>query len=185
MNTIIVPGYGDGQNYIDRITQHWPEKYGLNPQVIPFGTNDLTSDYEEKWTAFETKLRDFGKTAIIGISFGVTIALRAMQDYPDLVSSAVCISGPHDIRDVDQPTIKRKYPLLNESLRAFSIDNLPVEKVMTIRPRYDSVIDPDKVAIRDATNLRVPIAGHATGIAWALKFKAGDIAKFIKDTTQG
>ncbi len=179
MNVLIVPGYGDRYDYIEKATEHWSEKYGIEPEIYVFGTKP-EDEYAPNWLAFEAKLQQMGNTAIIGASFGVTIALRALQDHPDIVSCAVGISGPHDLKDMDQKTVDKKYQLLNESLPAFSVDKLPLDKVMTLRPIYDGVIEPKKVFIKDATNKRMLTIGHPLGIFWAFKFNGRAITDFIK-----
>ncbi len=182
MNLLIVPGYGDSRDYIDRLTRRWPVRFGIQPKVLPFGTPGSAESYDSKWQAFEAELKKFDQTAVIGISFGASIALRALQDYPSIVSGVVIISGPHSLKDMDRAVVDRKYPLLNGSLPAFSVEKLPKDKIMTIRPLRDGVIAPSKVFIPGATNERIPVMGHAFGIAWALKFKAAKIAEFIKKT---
>ncbi len=185
--TLIVPGYNDTHDYIDEATKNWPARYGLEAYVQPFGTKEPDEDYDANWNIFEKTLRQFGPAAIIGISFGASIALRALQDHPELVSSVICIAGPHDLRQMDQTVIDDKYPLLNKALPAIKVDKLPTGRIMTLRPIYDQVISPRKVTIEGATNRRMltPVPGHAAGIWWALHFHAKDMAKFIKSHQMG
>lgn len=183
MNVVIVPGYGDRTDYIERITAHWPEKYGLEPHIHPFGTTGSEETYDSHWHDFENVLEELGQTAIIGVSFGVGIAARAIQDYPDIVNRIVGISGPHRLQDLNPKTVDNKYPILKKSLTTFDTNTLPVEKIMTFRPLFDNVIAPRKVIIPGAMNYRVPAIGHGPGIFAALAFRTRTIAKFVHEDT--
>ncbi len=179
MNVTIVAGYGDQTGYIERVTNDWPERYDLLPHIYAFGTNDPPETYKEHWEEFVDVLREIGRTAVIGISFGVSIAARAVLNYPDIATKAIFISGPHLLSDLNPRTVETKYPMLGKSLSAFDPNALPTERIMTIRPLWDSVIKPSKVMLPGAKNERVVAFGHGLGIYTALAFRAGAIANFI------
>lgn len=190
MNVVIVPGYGDGTDYIKKLTSKWPDKYGIDPLIYPFGTVDESGElappenYDDRWQAFEKVIQPLGPTAVIGISFGVGIAARALQDHPEIVTKSVFISGPHKLSDLKMHVVNSSYKMLNKSLPAFDPNTLPVEKIMTIRPWADNVIPPNIVAIDGATNLRVPgipLVGHGAGIAAAFLFRSKAMTDFIKN----
>lgn len=179
MNVIIVPGYGDQAGYIEKLTKNWPKRFGLEPHIHPFGTIDPAETYDRHWQEFSEVLESLGKAAVVGISFGASIAARALQDYPKQVNRAVFISGPHRLSDLNPDTVNNKYPMLNKSLPAFNVDALPASKIMTTRPLSDGVIAPKNVVIENATNLRVPVVGHGAGIAAALLLRSKAMSDFL------
>lgn len=180
-DVVIVAAYHDRTDHIEYFTANWEQRFGLRPHAYAFGTNDGPETYDEHWNDFENFIGGMGDIAIIGTSFGVTIGDRAIIEHPDKVKKMVAIAGPHRFSDLNPETIDSKYPMLRQSLSAYDADDLPVEKIMTLRPFKDSVINPNVVKLEGAANARIPMSGHALGIVTALAFQSRKIARFIKE----
>ena len=176
---VIVAGYGDRTDYIEHLTARWPQKYDLEPHVYAFGTLEAPETYEDRWQEFEDKINVIGQTAVIGVSFGFSIAARAMLEHPEQVDRIVSIAGPHDLSAVNQETLDKKYPMLNRSLSAFNDSLLPVDRVMTLSPLIDPTVSPANVIIQGAKNHKVPMFGHGPGIVAAFLLREKTIASFI------
>lgn len=184
MNAIIVPGYGDRHDYIEYATKNWQQRYGVDPEVYVFGWSDELGSYEEKWQNFEEKLHNNAPTAIIGISAGFSVALRGLVQYPELVTAAVSICGPHDAKDLSRETLHNKYPLLEQAFDSFSSDDLPLDKIMTLRPLFDEVVSVNAVNINGASNERMATVFHAPSIVWGVAGRGKTITEFIKSTVK-
>lgn len=177
MNVTIIAGYGDATGYIKKLTAAWPRKYGLRPDVKAFGTLDHADQYDANW---QKLLKDLKPGPVIGISFGASIAARLLLEHPNKFPKAVFISGPHDLNDLRPEVVRDKYPMIGRSLAAIDPSKLPANKIMTISPLTDGVINPKLVRIEGSQNARVPVVSHAVGIAAALKLKGRAIAKFLE-----
>lgn len=180
MKTVfIIPGYGDNTGYIKRLTRHWPKKYGLKPYIYAFGSKDRPEQYQRNWQRFIETLKEVEPEVVIGISFGFSIACRSIIDYPKIVKKIVSIAGPSDLAKLNPETIRNSYPMLGKSLSAFNPKDLPVERILTLRPLIDTVVYPKNVVVSGAINKRIPMISHAGGIGAAFIFRAGTIARFI------
>ncbi len=140
MKTIIIPGYGDHRGYIDRATRNWGQNYGLQTDVHVFGWYGEADNYEENWRRFDEKLQQLGDVAIIGISAGASVGLRALQTYPDNIKKVITVCGLVDTKLMDPMKLHSKYPVLERSLESFSSEGLPPGRIMTMRPLYDEVV---------------------------------------------
>ncbi len=179
MKVIIIPGYGDRRDYIDSAARHWSKRYKLEPDIFVFNWSDDPSTYPAKWSKLENIIQSSEKLALVGISAGASVALRALQDFPGKVSSVVSICGPARLEDLNPITVKTKYPLLGRSLSEVSIKRLPAQKILTLRPLFDKTVSPASVVIDGATNIRMFTAGHGYSIVWALFARNRSITKFI------
>ncbi len=182
---LIIPGYGDRQDYIEFITRKWPKRYGLNPTLFSFHTANASSKnaediYSRNWYMFSKLVRQVGKVSVIGLSFGVSIADRSLIELPE-VNNIVCIGGPHRLEDMNLHTVKTKYPMLEHSLSGFQVDDLPTERIMTITPFTDGTVNPEVAQLEGAKNLKVPVFGHPVGLAAGLFLRASNIAEFINN----
>jgi len=175
MNILIVPGYGDRTDYICKLTSSWGRQ-NHHVRVHPFGTVNGRS-YEENWQTFQNLIEP--DTGIVGISFGATIALRALQDHPDKVRKVAVVSGPHGFDGLSQQTIDTTYPMLNASLGALTVDSIDTTRVRTYAPPIDGVINPTHVPIDGAEHRRVLAAGHSLGIVMAFLQHGREMHDFI------
>ena len=180
MKVLIVPGYGDVDSYIKRLTKRWPKRYGLDIYIHPFGSTDPPEKYNDNWRRFVEVLKRERPEAIIGISFGFSIAARAMIEYPDQVKRVVSICGPHDLQDMNPKTIRTKYPMLGKSLAALNPKDLQPDRILTLRSWYDEVLRDAKVAVPGAKNRHIPMVEHAASIVVSLAVQGRLIAKFLK-----
>lgn len=176
MNTIIVPGYGDTTWYINLATKVTPGWRKLKPRVHVFGWNGMADTYDAKWEAFDDQLNRMGETAIIGISAGASVALRALAEHPDKVKKVITICGPAS----DENLNLTKYPLLEVSLGNLALSTISADRVMTMRPIFDDVVDIEAMAIEGAQDFSLPTNGHARSIAQAMFTQGNVMAEWIQ-----
>lgn len=179
MNVIVVPGYGDRSDYLETATKKWQKRYGLNPEIVVFGWSGEASSFDQKWEQFSRTVQGKEETAIIGISAGASVAIRAMQSYPEIVKKVVTICGPVHPERMNRTTLHKNYPVLERSLDQLSLDGLASERVMTLRPLYDNVVNTHAMRIDGAQDHRMKVVGHPTGILWAMYINASRMSRFI------
>ena len=184
MNIIIVPGYGDRFDYIETATKNWQKKYANIARVAVFGWNGTGDSYAGKWEQFAEILQGTGKTAIIGISAGASVALRALHEHPDIVSKVVTICGPANPAFMDMQYLQRNYPVLVPSLESIRDVEQPGGKIMTLRPFHDGTIHLDAMRIPGATDKRIPMVGHTPSIVTAIFTSGGTINRFINEDNE-
>lgn len=179
MNTIIIPGYGDTDRYIKHATKNWHARHGLDIQIHRFGWYGEADSYDEKWAAFEQRLLRVGETAIVGISAGASVALRALSEHPELVKKVITVCGPVDANKMNPDTLHNKYPLLERSLEHVQLSEVPGERVMTLRPLYDEVVNTQAMRLDNAVDKRIAVPFHATAIGWTVFTHGKQMADFI------
>lgn len=179
MNVIIVPGYGDRTAYIEHATRNWIQKYDLKPVIYVIGWNNDVSNLEGKWKQLASLITNMDETAIIGISAGASVALRALQTYPDTVKKVITICGPVHKHMIHAKILHNRYPMLEESLDRFDLTNIDTTKVMTIRPIFDDAVTTKAMKIEGALDKRLTVAFHAIAILWAMYTQGSTISKFI------
>lgn len=179
MNVVIVPGYGDRSDYLKTASKTWSQRFGLEPDIFVFGWNGEAESFDEKWTQFSEYIEQLEDIAIIGISAGASVALRALQTYPNRVKKVVTICGPAHPEVMDLVKLRRDYPVLERSLDQLSLDGLPADRVLTLRPIYDDAVTTKAMIIDGAKNVQMNIAFHSVGIVWAMYVHARRIATFI------
>lgn len=177
---IFIPGLGDVSKYIEVLTTHWPERFGLSPVIFRYGWDDDLKTYEEKYEQLRDLLKEVGPAPIVGISAGGSVAANILRRHQDLVTAAITICGPVRLREQDL-TSKRllEHPLLRQSIMEVENQGTIAKKVMTFRPLYDRIVSPSNVPIKGASNHRVATIGHVVGIPWILWRKARTISDFI------
>lgn len=182
---IIVPGLGDRTDYIERVTQNWPQRYSLEPAVYAFGWYDPAESYDQKQTELKTKideLTELGQVSIIGISAGGSLAVNVLDRYPDQIACAVNICGLVRIRDKDQSSERFvRSPLLRKSVEEVSTHKILSDRIMTLRPLFDGIVATENVPIEGAQNIRMRTALHGFSIMWALWRRAESMTNFIHE----
>lgn len=178
MKTLFVPGYGNRREYIEAAIRHWPDHYGLDPEVHVFGWSNADA-YEARWQAFEAVMQKYSRLALVGISAGAGVVLRALAAYPEKVASAVSICGPARLEGLNPFMVERRYGMIRQSLGALALEAVDAERVMTVRPIYDEVVPASTVVVPGADNRRVNSLFHIPSIIWATRRYGGQIAEFI------
>lgn len=180
MNVLIIPGYGDRWDYIARATKHWPQKYDIQPEIYVFGWNGQADTYDQKWQQFDKKLQQLGDAAIIGISAGASVAVHALQKYPAKIRKVITVCGPVHADRMNPQTLHNKFPVLECALEDFSLNQLPADRVMTMRPYYDQLVPINAMMIEGAHDKRVTMMLHNLSILAALFGYSRTMAEFIK-----
>lgn len=183
MKIAVVPGYGDRVDYLKYLTKDWPRRFGNDVEIVPFGWSGDAAGFDDKDQAFLETIGSMGEVALIGISAGASAALRAKLKYPDVVMKIVTVCGPVDPELMDRNKLHEQYPLLELSLQKLSLEAIPVEDVMTLRPVYDGVVSTAAMYIEGAGDVRMRMVGHAASIAWGMYHHAKDINEFINPLT--
>ncbi|HSX23758.1 MAG TPA: alpha/beta hydrolase [Candidatus Saccharimonadales bacterium] len=181
MNVLIIPGYGDRQDYIDRTTRNWDKRYGIKPQVYVFGWNGEANSYEEKWQRFDEKLQQLHKTAIIGISAGASVAVRALQEHPDEITKVITVCGPVHADKMNPRTLHNRFPVLERSLEHLSLKGLEAKRVMTVRPMYDQLVPIDAMVIDGAQDVRLRMVRHIPSVLLGIFGYGKTMSNFIKE----
>lgn len=180
MNIAIVPGYGDRLGYLERLTRNWPDRFGSQVSIVPFGWSGEAASFDEKDQKFLDTIQAMGEVGIVGISAGASAALRAKQAFLGQVTRVVTICGPVHLQHMKREKLHDKYPLLERSLELLSLDSLPAEDILTLRPLFDEVALVRAMAIDGAIDIRMKMVGHAASIAWGMYHHAADINDFLK-----
>lgn len=180
MKTLIIPGYGDHRGYIDRAVRNWDKKYGMQPEVHVFGWQGDADTYEAKWQDFDDTLQQLGEVAIIGISAGASVGLRALQMYPNKITKVITVCGLVNSLEIDAVLLHSKYPVLERSLESFSQQGMAAKRVMTMRPVYDEIIPTKAMLIESAVDVRMPMLGHMPSILCAMYGYGKTMASFIQ-----
>lgn len=180
MKTIIIPGYGDRFDYIERATKNWARNYDLEPEVYVFGWSGDPETYDANWREFDEVLQHIGVAAIIGISAGASVAARALQIYPEKIKKVVTICGPLHPEKMNPSTLHNKYPILERSLENISLENIDPDRVMTLRPLHDDVVSTEAMFLEGAHDKRIKTFGHAFTIGWTMFTKGETMANFIQ-----
>lgn len=179
MKTIIIPGYGDRTDYLKPTLARWEKKFNCRPEVVIFGWDGEAGDYERRWSQFCEAIKPMGKIAIIGISAGASVGLRALQEFPNRVSKLITVCGPINSAHMSRQKLQSTYPLLERALDALDLPNAPADQVMTLRPLFDEVVSVDAMQLPGATDKRIAMIGHAPSIAWGMFHYARDMHDFF------
>ena len=188
---IICPGLDGRTKNIEWLTKNWPEKYGLQPIIVPIIWKDgehfepklrLVTDLIDQFAAKDDKI------SLIGCSAGGSAMLNAFAERKKVISHVVNNSGfcrPGNRQGFRSFTTRTAVnPAFKESILRFAKLELTLtpadrKKILTVRPLFDELVPPETVVIQGAFNYQVPMIEHVLGIATAL-VKFDPVIKFLK-----
>lgn len=187
---IIIPGLGDRTVFIEKASRHW-RKRCLEPEVIPVGWRDGSSDFNEKLSFLIDLVRKKARNGpihIVGTSAGASMAGNLLCELPDEVERVAMIcarlkTGFDGRRSLEN--MSATSPAFRQSVTRFEkrIEKLTQEqlrRIMTVSALFgDEYVPANTSVIPGAYNTRIPTIGHGPSIASALLF-SGPVLKFLQ-----
>lgn len=187
---IIIPGLGDRTAFISRATQHW-RKRGFEPEVIPVGWRDGSSDFNDKLSFLIDMVRNkarSGPVYIVGTSAGGSMAGNLLCELPDEVERVAMIcarlkTGFDGRRSLEN--MSATSPAFRQSVTTFEkrVARLPQEqlrRMMTVSALFgDEYVPANTSVIPGAYNTRIPTVSHMFSIGAALVL-SGPVLKFLR-----
>ena len=188
---IIIPGLGDRTTFIEKATRHW-RKRGLEPEVIPVGWRDGSSDFNEKLSFLIDLVRKKARNGpihIVGTSAGGSMAGNLLCELPDEVERVAMIcarlkTGFDGRRSLEN--MSATSPAFRQSVTSFEkrIERLTQEqrkRMMTVRALLgDEYVPADTIAIPGAHNIVIPTGEHIFSIGAALTVFSKPILDFLQ-----
>lgn len=181
MLVFIIAGIGDHTSYIQKRTDDWNSKFGLEPIVLNFGwRGDYKKNYE-KLMQLIIKRAGREQFALVGISAGASIAIRLSAELANEIN-AVTICG-RTTRGGFQLTRFKPHPAYWESVDQLISSNTN-SKILVIKPLFDEIVSTKHMDYKDAQTLTVPYLFHIPSIFLILSRQSDKIAMFINDNTR-
>lgn len=188
---IIGPGMDGRVGGIQWLTRHWPEKYGLQPIMMPIVWKDGESFAPKlkQITALIDQLADAGdQISLIGCSASGSAMLNAFVERKDVIHRVVNNGG--FLRQGNRQGY-RSFETRSAQSLAFQVSVLrfaeleptliPADraKILTVRPALDELVPPETVVVNGAINKTVPMIEHVLGLGLAL-LKYDPVIKFLR-----
>src|SRR3989338_11293353 len=187
---IIGPGMDGRVNGIDWLTKNWPEKYGLQPIMVPIAWKDGEpfAPKLKQITDLIDRLADQGdQISLVGCSASGSAMLNAFMARKKQIYRVVNNGGflrpgtAKGFRSFNQRTAASL--AFRESVLRFAeleptLTAADRAKILTVRPLWDELVPPETVVISGAMNMTVPIIEHVLGLGLAL-VKYGPVIMFL------
>ena len=187
-HVIAVPGIGDHRHLGDATALKLLWLFGLRTHYHrmcwAYGES-----FEPKFTALLAQIDDLtakGNTvSLIGYSAGATAVMNAYAARQDVITSVVLVSGKIQRPQTIGAAVRRINPAFTESalMVAASLKQLPAakrERIMSIHPIADNVVDIKDTIIEGALERQIPVKGHLVAIGYSLTFGTPMVAAWIK-----
>jgi pimeloyl-ACP methyl ester carboxylesterase len=190
---IVVPGLDDGPDtwLMRLIIQHW-SKDGFKIDICRMRWKD-SSSYQLKQEKLLRLIDENNKagytTSLVGISAGGSAVVNALFARPDIVHKVINICGRLKdggylgFRSLERQS--RSSPAFRESV-LYAQNNLVnanrthLEKIMTLRARFDELVPSETSLVSGAHNILLPSVEHIFSIIIALVFYRRCIVDFVK-----
>lgn len=179
---VIVPGLGDGDQWLSFLVRNWPALYNLQPHmhVMPWAaTNeDYTTKEARLLKVVDDLARDFRLVSLIGASGGGSVVINILTKRLNVVHRVVSNCGRAQAGENVRPTLKKAgegKPAFIESVRqaeagVAKLDEQDKARILTLRPYFDATVPTSTVTVYGAKNVRLPSVGHVTSIGMAFAF---------------
>lgn len=177
---IIGPGLDGRADNIEWLTKNWPEKYGLQPIVIPITWKD-GEHFEPKLRQITDLIDHFAEKgdliSLIGCSAGGPAMLNAFVERKNMIHRVVNNGGflrPGNRRGFRSFKTRSATSLaFREAVLKFAelestLTPADRAKILTVRPLFDELVPPETVVIQGAINSQVSMIEHVLGLATAL-----------------
>lgn len=174
------------------LTRHWPEKYGLQPVMLPLVWKDGEpfAPKLKQITALIDQLADTGdQVSLVGCSASGSAMLNAFIERREQVNRVVNVGGflrPGN-RQGNKSFAKRSAQSLAFQVSVLRFAELEPTltladraKILTVRPVLDELVPPETVVINGAINRTVPMIEHVLGLGMAL-LKYDPVIKFLRE----
>lgn len=188
---IIAPGLDGRIDKIKWLTKNWPEKYGLQPIMVPIIWKDgesFTPKLKQITDLIDRFAKNGDKISLIGCSAGGSAVFNAFMVRKTKIYRVVNNGGflrpGHRTGYRSLATRTALSPAFKQSVLNFAAleSNLtPADKakILTVRPIWDELVPPETVYINGATNKVIPMVEHILGLGLAL-IRFDPIIKFLK-----
>lgn len=177
---IIGPGLDGRTKNIEWLTKNWPEKYGLQPVVIPITWKD-GEHFKSKLRQITDLIDQFAEQgdliSLVGCSAGGSAMLNAFVERKNMIHRIVNNGGflrpgkRRGFRSFETRTAAS--PAFRESILRFAeleptLTPADRAKILTVRPLFDELVPPETVVIQGAINSQVSMIEHVLGLTTAL-----------------
>ena len=188
---IIGPGIDGRTKNLEWLTKNWPEKYGLQPIMVPISWKDgeLFAPKLKQITDLIDRLADQGdQISLVGCSASGSAMLNAFMARKKQIYRVVNNGGflrpgtAKGFRSFNQRTAASL--AFRESVLRFAeleptLTLADLAKILTVRPLWDELVPPETVVISGAMNTTVPMIEHVLGLGLAL-VKYDPVIMFLK-----
>ncbi len=187
---IIIPGLGDRTAFIEKATRHW-RKRGFEPEVIPVGWRDGSSDFNDKLSFLIDMVRNKarrGPVYLVGTSAGGSMAGHLLYELPNEVKRLALIcarlktgfAGRRSLENMSATSPAFRQSVTSFEKRVESLSQEQLRRIMTVSALFgDEYVPANTSVIPGAYNTRIPTIGHGPSIASALLF-SGPVLKFLQ-----
>lgn len=184
---IYVPGLGDKHSRLQaRIIGSW-RRHGIEAHFFKMGWAD-DEPYSSKLARLNDKINELAKkgtVSLVGVSAGASAVLNTYAKRPKDIHRVITICGkilrPETVqqwRYRANPAFKGSMEMLSSSIA--SMGGAERDRVLTIKPLWDGVVNVDDAVLPGAPEKTVPTFGHAFSIVCTILFDARSIAKIVK-----
>lgn len=189
---IYIPGLGDKRKFLlwlqRQLIRGW-RLYGIRAELFAVHWASEASGFDDRLQQLLERIDEMTaaghSVVLVGASAGASTALAAYATRKGTVRCMVCICGQlRGIKKVPDPALDPN-PRFRASLEAMekSVTTLLSEdrqRILTLRPRVDAVVQPDEAVLDGAVNVQMPVVGHLFGIGFAIAARGWHIARFAK-----
>lgn len=188
---IYIPGLGDKWKFLlwlqRQMLSTW-RVYGLRTELFAMGWSDEKETFDERFEELLQKIdtrAESEKVVVVGASAGASAAISAYAKRNKKVEGIVSICGElRGSKDVPSlafhanPQFKASLELMEQIIP--SLTAVDRKRILTLRPRLDTVVQPDEAWLDGAVNEQMPVWGHLFGIGYAIACKGRRIARFVR-----
>jgi hypothetical protein len=191
---IYLPGIGDSRTILNWLQQAFLATwlmYGFSAKlfIMDWKSSEPYADrFDKLLTLIDNLHARGGEVALVGASAAASSVLLARMARPDVLIGAVTICGQiggtaalHGPVAATHPRFKSSVALQQNAISTMTPDLR--RRVMTLRPRQDSIVPPHEAVLPGATNYQMSLSGHMAGIGFGLLFEGYRIARFLKSLT--
>lgn len=195
VTAIYIPGLGDKRKvsvWLQRLVLRGWRVFGLRTELFMVGWSSEVGLFDDRLNALLERIDELNKAgdkvALVGASAGASTAVTALAKRKDSVLAVVSICGqlrgitkvPEAALSVN-PRFAASLQAMEKSLKTLSTAER--QRILTLRPCVDAIVQPDEARLDGAVNEQMPIVGHLAGIGFAIVAKGRLIARFAKEQT--
>lgn len=194
ITAVYIPGLFDKQKGLifaqRQLLRSW-RLYGIRTELFVVGWANEAESFDNRLKALLERIDELAKTGsevvLVGASAGASTALAAFAKRKETVCAMISICGqlrgikkvPDPALDIN-PRFRASLEAMEKSLTTLSSDDR--QRILTLRPRVDAVVQPDEAVLDGAVNVQMPVVGHLFGIGFAIVGKGRRIARFVTKT---
>ena len=189
---IYIPGLGDKRKFLlwlqRQLIRGW-RFHGIRTELFAVRWASEASGFDDRLEQLLGRIDELAEAGhsvvLVGASAGASTALAAYATRKGTVCCMVSICGQlRGIKKVPDPALdpnprfRVSLEAMEKSLTTLSSDDR--QRILTLRPRVDAVVQPDEAVLDGASNVQMPVVGHLFGIGFGIIGEAQRITRFIK-----